>query len=243
MAVGWVAVWPREQRACAASRCLFVALLLLLDLPYAVAQPSGGDRVVKVVSFEFGITLLDAFSRNIMAGFNASLHSRNNSIMNAFVWRLSKKKRNLRITPVICPSAEGGPMIYLRLLVTGGDKLLLNIKDVLAGTRCCGVFPVHWVEFGAWVEPNFYFLRAEPAAELLALLATPLAHLRVRRLGFMYLQGVSFGDREYAQAQRVMSRMGYELSGVFSVESSVTGVARKVFDAAWEAFAETRRRP
>ncbi|KAF8300135.1 putative receptor-type adenylate cyclase [Trypanosoma cruzi] len=57
----------------------------------------------------------------------------------------------------------------------------------------------------------------------------------------MYLQGVSFGDREYAQAQRVMSRMGYELSGVFSVESSVTGVARKeVFDAAWEAFAETR---
>ncbi|EKF26929.1 receptor-type adenlyate cyclase, putative, partial [Trypanosoma cruzi marinkellei] len=57
----------------------------------------------------------------------------------------------------------------------------------------------------------------------------------------MYLQGVSFGDREYAQAQRVMLGMGYELSGVFSVESSWTGGAEKeVFEAAWEAFADTR---
>ncbi|EKF27244.1 receptor-type adenylate cyclase, putative, partial [Trypanosoma cruzi marinkellei] len=58
----------------------------------------------------------------------------------------------------------------------------------------------------------------------------------------MYLQGVSFGDREYAHAQRVMLGMGYELSGVFSVESSVTGggAEKEVFEAAWEAFADTR---
>ncbi|KAF8302309.1 receptor-type adenlyate cyclase, putative [Trypanosoma cruzi] len=35
--------------------------------------------------------------------------------------------------------------------------------------------------------------------------------------------------------------MGYELSDVFSVESSVTGGAKKeAFDAAWEAFADTQ---
>ncbi|EKF28280.1 receptor-type adenylate cyclase, putative, partial [Trypanosoma cruzi marinkellei] len=38
-----------------------------------------------------------------------------------------------------------------------------------------------------------------------------------------------------------MLGMGYELSGVFSVESSWTGGAEKeVFEAAWEAFADTR---
>ncbi|PWV03548.1 putative receptor-type adenylate cyclase [Trypanosoma cruzi] len=127
------------------------------------------------------------------------------------------------------------------LLVAGviGDATVLNSLPDYAPWPCL-VCPVHWVSLVRGWNPNLYFLRAEPAAELLALLRYALAHLRVRRLGFMYLQGDYFGDREYAQAQRVMSGMGYELSGVF-VGSSVTGGARKeVFDAAWEAFAETR---
>ncbi|KAF8295696.1 receptor-type adenylate cyclase [Trypanosoma cruzi] len=240
MAVEWVAVWPREQRACAASRCLFFALLLLLDLPYAVAQPSGGDRVVKVVSFEFGITLLDAFSRNIMAGFNASLHSRNNSIMNGVRVEIVEKKTKFTNYASDLSAALKADNDIFAVVGHCGDKLLLNIKDVLAERDVVAFSPFTGSSLVRGWNPNFYFLRAEPAAELLALLRHALAHLRVRRLGFMYLQGVSFGDREYAQAQRVMSRMGYELSGVFSVESSVTGVATKVFDAAWEAFAETR---
>ncbi|EKF31954.1 receptor-type adenylate cyclase, putative, partial [Trypanosoma cruzi marinkellei] len=91
-------------------------------------------------------------------------------------------------------------------------------------------------------NPNLYFLRADPAAELLALLRYASTHLHLLRLGFMYLQGVSFGDREYEQAQRVMLGMGYNLSGVFSVESSATGggAEKEVFEAAWEAFADTR---
>ncbi|KAF8293061.1 hypothetical protein TcYC6_0108840 [Trypanosoma cruzi] len=81
-------------------------------------------------------------------------------------------------------------------------------------------------------KPKFYFLRADPAAELLALLCYALAHLRVRRLGFMYMEGEYFGGIEYELAERSMSGMGYELSGVFSVEGSVTGGAKKeVFDA------------
>ncbi|EKF33074.1 receptor-type adenylate cyclase, putative [Trypanosoma cruzi marinkellei] len=90
-------------------------------------------------------------------------------------------------------------------------------------------------------NPNFYFLRADPAAELLALQRHALAHLRVRRLGFIYMEGDYFGGIEYELAERAVSGMDYELSGVFSVEGSVTGGAKKeVFDAAWKAFADTQ---
>ncbi|EKG01340.1 receptor-type adenylate cyclase, putative [Trypanosoma cruzi] len=90
-------------------------------------------------------------------------------------------------------------------------------------------------------NPKFYFLRADPAAELPALLRYALAHLRGRRLGFMYMEGEYFGGIEYELVERAMSGMGYELSDVFSVESSVTGGAKKeAFDAAWEAFADTQ---
>ncbi|PWV12899.1 putative receptor-type adenylate cyclase [Trypanosoma cruzi] len=90
-------------------------------------------------------------------------------------------------------------------------------------------------------NPKFYFLRADPAAELLALLRYALVHLRVRRLGFIYMEGEYFGGTEYELAERAISGMGYELSDVFSVESSVNGGAKKeAFDAAWEAFADTQ---
>ncbi|EKF26361.1 receptor-type adenlyate cyclase, putative, partial [Trypanosoma cruzi marinkellei] len=90
--------------------------------------------------------------------------------------------------------------------------------------------------------PNLYLVRAEPAAELLALVRYALVKLRVLQLGFMYLQGVNFGDSEYAEAQRVLSKSNLTFSGVFTVDSSATGSGAKkeVFDAAWEAFADTR---
>ncbi|EKF27234.1 receptor-type adenlyate cyclase, putative [Trypanosoma cruzi marinkellei] len=58
----------------------------------------------------------------------------------------------------------------------------------------------------------------------------------------MYLQGVNFGDSEYAEAQRVLSGSNLTFSGVFTVDSSATGggAKKEVFDAAWEAFADTR---
>ncbi|EKF26292.1 receptor-type adenylate cyclase, putative, partial [Trypanosoma cruzi marinkellei] len=130
MAVGWVAVWPREQRACAAARCLIVALLLLLDLPCVVAQSSGDDRVVKVVSFEFDIPLLDAFSRNIKAGFNASLHSRNNSIMNGVRVEIVGKRTKLGNYASDLSAALNNDSSIYAVVGHCGDKLLLNIKDV-----------------------------------------------------------------------------------------------------------------
>ncbi|EKF26437.1 receptor-type adenylate cyclase, putative, partial [Trypanosoma cruzi marinkellei] len=201
----------------------YVALLLLLDLSCVVAQSSGGDRVVKVVSFEFGIPFLDDFSRSIMAGFNASLHSRNNSIMNGVRVEIVEKKAEFTNYASDLSAALNNDSNIYAVVGHCGDKLLLNMKDVLAASNVVAFDPFTGSSLVRGWNPNLYFLRADPAAELLALLRYALAHLRVRRLGFMYLQGVSFGDREYAQAQRVMSGMGYELSGVFSVEGSVGG--------------------
>ncbi|EKF27103.1 receptor-type adenylate cyclase, putative, partial [Trypanosoma cruzi marinkellei] len=128
------------------------------------------------------------------------------------------------------------------LLVAGviGDTTVANSLPVIMRHGLVSFSPFTSSSLVRGWNPNLYFLRAEPAAELLALLRYALAHLRVRRLGFMYLQGGYFSDREYAQAQRVMLGMGYELSGVFSVEGSVGGAEKEVFEAAWEAFADTR---
>ncbi|KEG05894.1 receptor-type adenylate cyclase, partial [Trypanosoma grayi] len=86
-----------------------------------------------------------------------------------------------------------------------------------------------------------YFVRTSPAAEVLGLLRHAVSFLLVRRLGFMYLQGLSFGDKEYQIAQQTMSKMGEEFSGVFTLNGSYTGSADDaVFNAEWEKFAATR---
>ncbi|KEG07006.1 receptor-type adenylate cyclase, partial [Trypanosoma grayi] len=90
-------------------------------------------------------------------------------------------------------------------------------------------------------NPNLYFLRADPKGELLALIRYSLSFLRVYRLGFMYLQNVAFGDEEYTHAVKLLAMVGYELCGVFTLESSLTGSADDgVFNATWEEFAATR---
>ncbi|ORC86665.1 putative receptor-type adenylate cyclase, partial [Trypanosoma theileri] len=90
-------------------------------------------------------------------------------------------------------------------------------------------------------SPNVYFTRAERAAEVLALVRYIVNYLLLNRVGFMYLQGVSFGDQSYEQVLRLMSSMGYALSGVFTLKSSLSEPADDaVFNATWEAFADTR---
>ncbi|RNF02178.1 receptor-type adenylate cyclase, partial [Trypanosoma conorhini] len=70
-------------RPSAAAPCLLVLvvvvlpLLLLLPLPCGAARSAAVQKEVKVVFFRFNIPRLDDFSRNIVAGLKASLHSRN----------------------------------------------------------------------------------------------------------------------------------------------------------------------
>ncbi|ORC83536.1 receptor-type adenylate cyclase, partial [Trypanosoma theileri] len=71
-----------------------------------------------------------------------------------------------------------------------------------------------------WMR-NLYFVRAEPAAELLSLVRYTVSELRVQRLSFMYLQNMNYGDTEYERIKEVMGQMKYELNSVFSLKVSL----------------------
>ncbi|RNE97679.1 receptor-type adenylate cyclase, partial [Trypanosoma conorhini] len=129
----------------------------------------------------------------------------------------------------------------LTLLAQFGDAPVKKVLPVLPRYGLVSFAPFTGSTLVRGWNPNVYFVRADPATELLALLRYAVAELRVLRLGFMYLQGVSFGDREYEQAQSVMSAMGYALSGVFTVKRAAQGGAdNREFDEAWDQFAATR---
>ncbi|KAF5216192.1 hypothetical protein ECC02_011059 [Trypanosoma cruzi] len=234
MAVRWVT-----------TPCLAVALLLLLALfspQGAASQSAVTDIHVKLwIMRKMNQVRLKGTPLAFYSGMNASLWSRNCTVA-----------EGVRVEVVEKEEAQEGNIAVLEEEIRKDENVLALVgkqsKEFLQL-----VLPLLWkydlVSFAPFTgsslvrgwNPSLYFVRADPAAELLALLRHAWTHLRVHRLGFMYLQGVSFGDREYEQAQRVMLGMGYNLSGVFTVKSSVSGGAKKeVFDAAWKAFAKTQ---
>ncbi|KAH8609182.1 hypothetical protein ERJ75_001257300 [Trypanosoma vivax] len=80
------------------------------------------------------------------------------------------------------------------------------------GPISTGTAEYHW-------NPNLYFLSVSPTAEILVLIRYAVAHLRVRRVGFMYLKGITYGEAECKFASKQLSHMGYEISGVFDMQS------------------------
>ncbi|KEG05778.1 receptor-type adenylate cyclase, partial [Trypanosoma grayi] len=121
-----------------------------------------------------------------------------------------------------------------------GDRTTLNALPSLGKHHLVALAPFTGSSLVRVWNSSLYFFRVDPSAELLAIIRYIVNHLRVRRVGFMYLQGMSFGDMEYQLAVRSFSQMGYELSGVFTVISSLSGSAdNAIFNAEWEKFADT----
>ncbi|RNF02678.1 receptor-type adenylate cyclase [Trypanosoma conorhini] len=231
----------------AAAPCLLflvvvvLPLLLLLALPCAGAQTAAARKVVKVVAFRFSFQILDDFSRNIVAGLNASLHSRNFIVEDDVRVEIVLQNTTFATYPSDLSAVLRDNNDIYAVVGHCGDRLLENIKGALAQENVVAFAPFTGSSVVRGWNPNVYFLRADPGAELLALLRYAVTELQVLRLGFMYLQDVSYGDREYEQAERVLSAMGYALSGVFTVKSAVQGGADPTeFDDAWERFAATR---
>ncbi|KAF8291050.1 receptor-type adenylate cyclase, putative [Trypanosoma cruzi] len=135
---------------------------------------------------------------------------------------------------------QANPDIFI-LAAAMGDATLQYYLPVIRNREIISFAPFTGSTVIRGWDPYLYFVRADPLAELFALIRYALTFLRVRRLGFMYLEGVSFGDEEYEATKNVMTSFGYNLSGVFAVKSSLAHEAENsVFDAAWEAFANTR---
>ncbi|AIN97049.2 receptor-type adenylate cyclase [Leishmania panamensis] len=88
----------------------------------------------------------------------------------------------------------------------------------------------------AWNE-NVYFMRAEPRAELLAIVKHVANTIRGRRTAFMYLTGVDFGEREYEDIVALMTPLGLEPPALYSAPHSMTDFA--VDMTAFDAMANT----
>ncbi|KAF5221423.1 hypothetical protein ECC02_005484 [Trypanosoma cruzi] len=220
----------------------FVALLLLFDPQVAVSKPFACETSVKVFMLSVtGLPIDQKLVDSLEAGLEAALWSRNFTVADAVYVEIIRKVSTMQTSGAVIGKALNESSYILLVAGAIGDTMFANSLTVTMRHGLVLFAPFTGSSLVRGWKPKFYFLRADPAAELLALLCYALAHLRVRRLGFMYMEGEYFGGIEYELAERSMSGMGYELSGVFSVEGSVTGGAKKeVFDAAWEAFADTQ---
>nr|CCC96183.1 unnamed protein product [Trypanosoma congolense IL3000] len=177
----------------------------------------------------------------ISAGFNASMESRN--------WIAGEKTRVTTLYPEkyeTLPDAfikeqlekETNPHDIIIVLGPVGDVITYTSLPMLIQHKVVAFSPFTGSsDVRMWI-PNLYFLRADPAAETLALIRYALSQLRVIRLGFMYLEGIHYGEKEYALAVGVMSQMGLELQGVFTL-STTFGISAPddIFNESFEGFA------
>ncbi|EKF28093.1 receptor-type adenylate cyclase, putative, partial [Trypanosoma cruzi marinkellei] len=220
---------------------LYLVLLLLLLPQAAVGQTACPHIEVKVLTLNVTDLPMPAYlAESLYYGFDAALRSRNYTVgENVRVTLVNKSTTMAGSGKAIENALKNDSSIFIIANVIG-DATLRKYLPVIEREKVISFAPFTGSTVVRRWSPYLYFVRAHPLAELFALIRYALSHLRVRRLGFMYLQGVAFGDEEYDAAEDAMMKFGYELIGVFSVESSLTRGAKKAaFDAAWEAFADT----
>ncbi|CCD15203.1 unnamed protein product, partial [Trypanosoma congolense IL3000] len=218
-------------------------LLLLLCMPWGNAHVDGTAQItVRVLSLMYSTNWNINYINAMNAGFNASLAAQN--------WTAGYGVDVKVIRP---PTYTVLPTKYLKtyldensedtslLVVLGplGESDTVEAYETLEENDLVGFAPITASSRLLSYRPNLYFLRPERTAELIALIHYAQTHLRVLRLGFMYMDGVNNGNEHYQQAAGFMARMGYRFHGVFAV---ATGDGSEVdddeFDAAWELFAE-----
>ncbi|KEG05611.1 receptor-type adenylate cyclase, partial [Trypanosoma grayi] len=217
-------------------------VLLCYGVDGVMSEEGGEQEVVKILELRVpSMRFFPALLRAVNAGFNASLWSRNHTLTTGLrVKRIVKDMEAHGGVEAINEAMEEDDDI---LLVQGpiGDEPLQHSLPALEEHNLVSFAPLTGSSMVRNWNPHFYFVRTDPAAELLALLRYAVNELRVLRLGFMYLQNVSFGDSEYEHATELLDDIDYELCCVFTLESSLTSSADDgVFDATWEDFAATR---
>ncbi|PBJ72393.1 receptor-type adenylate cyclase [Trypanosoma cruzi cruzi] len=220
---------------------LYLVLLLLLLPQSGVGQAACPEIEVKVLTLNVTDSPMPAYlTESLYYGFVAALWSRNYVVGdNVRVTLINKSTRIAESGKAVEEAFQANPDIFI-LAVSMGDATLHYYLTVIRNREIVSFAPFTGSTVIRGWDPYLYFVRADPLAELFTLIRYALTFLRVRRLGFMYLEGVFFGDYEYEATKNVMTRFGYNLSGVFAVKSSLTHEAESsVFDAAWEAFANT----
>ncbi|CBH12811.1 receptor-type adenylate cyclase GRESAG 4,putative [Trypanosoma brucei gambiense DAL972] len=239
------AVWGHRGVPCGTVAQLFLLAVILQVMQAPMVLCDNAEEEINVEVFSLLYNRYSSIKTIIAgnAGLNASFAARRNEGSIAEFVRLTHlSSNNESAIMALQQKLKGFSDLKKILVVLGpvGDTSVLMSLDLLTKNEVIGFAP--YTGSGAvrgW-RPNLYFISVDPLAETLALLRYALAHLRVRRLGFMYLKGVSFGDTEYQLVVQAMARMGYGLCGTFALKSSIAKAANeKDFQREWDQFAAT----
>ncbi|KEG06250.1 receptor-type adenylate cyclase, partial [Trypanosoma grayi] len=230
-------VWGRAVH----SRAALLALVLLVSLTWpSTAQPAPG---INVTVLELLYSANADLEREVAAyrhGFLASLwsHSYTTGTVKVNVVHEDVSESNVSLTidqavrnyadliAVVGPASA--PLVSAALPALGAHNLVAfaPLTDSLT------------VRF--W-DRHMYFLMGDSYSAVYSLLRYAVTFLRVMRVGFMYVTGVSYGDLAYALASRLMAGMGRRLSGVFRLDGTrELSSSDAEFKAEWEQFANTR---
>ncbi|AAZ12671.1 receptor-type adenylate cyclase GRESAG 4, putative [Trypanosoma brucei brucei TREU927] len=239
------AVWGPRGYPCGTVVQLFLLAVILqvMQAPMVLSWNWRGSVTVEVFSLLHKSVVSNGTVKALNTGVLASFHARGNITGTGVTVSFSAPATSEQnVNEALEQKLKGFSDLKKILVVLGplGDKTVLESLDLLTKNEVIGFAP--YTGSGAvrgW-RPNLYFISVDPLAETLALLRYALAHLRVRRLGFMYLKGVFFGDTEYQLVVQAMARMGYGLCGTFALKSSTEASASSEgFQREWDQFAAT----
>ncbi|KEG11949.1 receptor-type adenylate cyclase [Trypanosoma grayi] len=221
------------------SSLLCVALLLVLLTQVSVAVAQGTNvTVLDVLS-----TTSPRFNGAVMAyrhGFLAALRSRNYT---SGAVRINVVHRDVTVNNIAATVNQASTDFRDLIAALGptSSPQLLAALPALQQRSVVAFAPLTDGLSTRFWERHFYFFSGETMSSVYTLLRYAMTHLRVLRLGFMYLTGVLYGDNEYILAQQLMAGTHRNISALFQLDSSKPLTASDAeFQAEWERFAETR---
>ncbi|CBH18414.1 receptor-type adenylate cyclase GRESAG 4,putative [Trypanosoma brucei gambiense DAL972] len=126
------------------------------------------------------------------------------------------------------------------LLVLGplGDDNIQIFKGAMEEHELVAFTPIATSSEGYGWDPHLYYLTVGPDAELMALVRYAVGVLGLQRVGVMYVKDTSFSRKSFEFVEKLMMRMGHNISCVFAPESGFSSAGNKVsLDSEWEQFA------
>nr|CCC50113.1 putative receptor-type adenylate cyclase [Trypanosoma vivax Y486] len=214
----------------------------LICLLSSVPACAHGSVTVNVLSLMSATRMAPGSSRAIVAGFNASMARRREIISKDVKVHLTESPNiNIPMVQRLEDFLKQHKDSLVVVLGPTGGRNTQKCLPLLEREKVVAFSPLSASgEIRQWTK-HTYFLTAEPAAEVAALIRYAVVHLRVKRLGFMYLKGVSIGEMEYLAATDVMNFIGYQISGLFWLPSKKSVVVSDAeFEEKWKSFAASQ---
>ncbi|KAH9600918.1 Adenylyl cyclase class-3/4/guanylyl cyclase [Trypanosoma melophagium] len=224
--------------------CLAVEMFFVLLLLALCVAADGNLKEIKILNLFYSTGGREhSHITAINSGFEAALLSQDYTVGNFLklkVLTIAKEDWSSNLSDVIEKSLVRYGDIFVLIGPLKGIELA-SARPALHSKNLVTIAPFSGSSSERYWDKQVYFTRSDWATELLALINYAVGHLRMRRLGFMYLKKSGFGELEYAETTTRLSELGYSLSGVFTLPFEKDySKSQDEFDTAFEGFAKTR---